>query len=164
MSFTKSSNSSLKPLFLFFLATLPVGWSFLAGAQVIPSQANIDASAQRRLQETAREAQRQLRMEQEIRKLSAALSPEKLAGSTGPVLTRQALAALSRLQTDGISPEEALSRAARIVKPADTFSKASAYLRNLFAETSAKITPSILAKLEAGQDPAPTLTIPPYQP
>lgn len=132
--------------------------------QAVPSQANIDASAQRRLQETAREAQRQQRIEQEIRKLSAALSPEKLAGSTGQMLTRQALAALSRLQTDGISPEEAIARAARNADPAGNSSQPSAYLRKLFAETSAKITPSILAKLEAGEDPAPAFTIPPYQP
>lgn len=164
MSSTKSFSSSLRPqlLSLFFplSAVLPATvWS-----QAVPSQANIDASAQRRLQETAREAQRQQRIDQEIRKLSAALSPEKLAGSTGPVLTRQALAAFSRLRADGISPDEALARAARSAGPAGASSKPSAYLRNVFAETSGKITPSILARLEAGEDPAPAFTIPPYQP
>jgi len=132
--------------------------------QAIPSQANIDASAQRRLQETAQEAQRQHRIDQEIRKLSTALSPEKLAGSNGRVLTRQALAALSRLQADGISPGEGLARAARSSDSDGASSKTSAYLRNVFAEISGKITPLILTKLEAGEDPAPALTIPPYQP
>ncbi|MEY5063028.1 MAG: hypothetical protein RLZZ112_992 [Verrucomicrobiota bacterium] len=164
MSCTKSSFSSLRlqlSFFFFILSAVPLAsvWP-----QAVPSQANIDASAQRRLQETAREAQRQHRMDQEIRKLSAALSPEKLTGPTGPVLTRRALAALSRLRADGISPEEALARAARTAGPAGATSKPSAYLRNLFAETSAKITPSSLSKLEAGEDPAPALIIPPYQP
>ena len=164
MSSTKSFCLSLRPQLFLPLILLSAVAPASVWPQPVPSQANIDASAQRRLQETAREAQRQQRMEQEIRKLSAALSSEKLAGSTGQVLTRQALAALNRLQADGVSPEEALSRAARFVKPADTVSKPSTYLRNLYAETSAKITPPILAKLEAGEDPAPAFTIPPYRP
>ena len=164
MSSTKSFCLSLRPQLFLPLILLSAVAPATASSQAVPSQANIDASAQRRLQETAREAQRQHRMDQEIRKLSAALSPEKLTGPNGPVLTRQALAALSRLRADGISPEEALARAARTAGPAGATSKPSAYLRNLFAETSAKITPSSLSKLEAGEDPAPALIIPPYQP
>ena len=164
MSSTKSFCLSLRPQLFLPLILLSAVAPATAWSQAVPSQANIDASAQRRLQETAREAQRQHRIDQEIRKLSAALSPETLAGSTGPVRTRQALAAFSRLRADGIPPEEALVRAARAADPAGASSKPSAYLRKLFAETSAKITPTILARLEAGEDPAPAFTIPPYQP
>jgi len=164
MSCTKSSFSSLRLQLSFFFLILSAVPPASVWPQAVPSQANIDASAQRRLQETAREAQRQHRLDQEIRKLSAALSPEKLTGPTGPVLTRRALAALIQLRADGISPEEALVRAARTADSVETTSKPSAYLRKLFAESSAKITPPVLAKLEAGEDPAPALTIPPYQP
>ena len=164
MSCTKSFFSSLRPRLLFLFFPLSAVLSATVWSQVVPSQANIDASAQRRLQETAREAQRQHRIDQEIRKLSVALSSEKLAGSTGPVLTRQALAAFSRLRADGISPDEALARAARSSGSSGASSKPSTYLRNVFAETSGKITPSILTRLEAGEDPAPAFLIPPYQP
>jgi len=164
MSCTKSSFSSPRPQLFIFLIFLSAVAATTVWPQAVPSQANIDASAQRRLEETARELQRQRRIDREIRRLSAALSTEKLTGSTGPVLTRQALAAFSRLRSEGISPEEALVRAARAVDPAAASTKPSHYLRNLFAETSAKITPSILAKLEAGEDPAPAFIIPPYQP
>ena len=164
MSCTKSSFSSLRLQLSFFFILLTAAAPAPVWTQAVPSQANIDASAQRRLQEAAREAQRQHRLDQEIKTVSAALSPEKLAGPIGPELTRRALAALSQLQADGISPEEALARAARTTDSAGTTSKPSAYLRKLFAESSAKITPPVLAKLEAGEDPAPALTIPPYQP
>lgn len=165
MSCTKSSFSSLRQPFLLPFLFLSAVAPTTVCSQAVSSQANIDASAQRRLQETTREAQRQNRIDQEIRKLSAALSPEKLAGSTGPVLARQALAAFSRLQADGVSPDLALARAARSAGlDGASGSKPSAYLRNLFAENSGKITPTVLARLEAGEDPAPAFTLPPYPP
>lgn len=133
--------------------------------QAVPSQANIDASAQRRLQETAREAQRQRRIEDQIRNLGPALSPEPLTGATGSVLTRKALAALVRLRQEGVPPGEALDRAAHTagVDPAQA-AKPSAYLRNLFIQKSGQITPAILTKLEAGEDPAPDLVLSPFVP
>jgi len=133
--------------------------------QAVPSQANIDASAQRRLQETAREAQRQRRIEEQIRILAPALDSEKLAGSGGPLLARKALAALARLQGEGVPPEDALSRAVRSAKlDASRSAKPSSYLRNLAAEMSSLLTSDLLEKLEAGEDPAPKLSLPPYRP
>jgi hypothetical protein len=161
----KSFCSSLRLLHFFLLFILAAVVPPSAIPQAVPSQANIDASAQRRLQETAREAQRQHRIEEEIRKISPALAGKKLAGAGGPVLARLALAALVRLRNEGISPDEALTRAARSTGLDHTSAaKPSAYLRNLFAENSGKVTPPVLAKLEAGQDPAPALTLPAYVP
>ena len=134
-------------------------------AQAVPSQANIDASAQRRLQETLQEAQRQRRIEEQIQRLRPALDSEKLSGPDGAVLARQALAALVRLREEGIFPEEALGRATRAmgIDPA-TAAKPSAYLRHLFSENSGKITAALLTRLAAGEDPAPAFTLPPYRP
>lgn len=165
MSVTPSFNSNLKTLGRWlvvgcFLAVPPT-----TRPQAVPSQANIDASAQRRLQDTAREAQRQRRIEDQIRNLGPALSPEKLAGATGSVLTRKALAALVRLRQEGVAPGEALERAARSAGVAsDQAAQPSAYLRNLFIQKSGQITPAILAKLEAGEDPAPDLILSPFVP
>ena len=131
----------------------------------VGSQANTDASAQRRLQETAREAQRQRRIEEQVQILAPALDSQKLAGPKGPVLARKALAALARLREEGISADEALARAGRTAKadPAQA-AKPTAYLRNLFSEKSSALDDGILKKLEAGEDPAPTLILPPYLP
>lgn len=146
-----------------------VAWFWLGGvsawSQAVPSQANLDASAQRRLQDTMREAQRQRRMEQQVAKLAPALSPEGLSSSSGPVLARHALAALMRLREEGLGPEESFRRAARAAQisfPASA--KSRAYLGNLFNENFEKISPSVLQRLEAGEDPAPTLVIPPFAP
>lgn len=165
MSVTPSFRSSLSPLGLIFAVGV-FGWVPVTGlAQAIPSQANIDASAQRRLQETAREAQRQRRIEQQVQTLSQALSPDQLAGSGGAVLTRRALAALVLLREDGIPANDAVTRAIRSARlDSSSSAKPSAYLRTLFAEKSGKITPAILAKLQAGQDPSPALVLPPYAP
>lgn len=134
-------------------------------AQTVPSQANTDSSAQRRLQETAREAQRQRRIEDQVRNIPPALFSEKLAGPGGPVLARKALAALIRLREEGISPDEAISRATRSSDiDSGQAAKPASYLRNLFIQNSGQITASILAKLEAGEDPAPAFSLPPYQP
>ena len=134
-------------------------------AQAIPSQANIDASAQRRLQETTREALRQRRIEEQIRNLTPALDPDQLAGSGGPVFARKALAALARLQEEGIPPDEALSRATRSGKIEITrAAKPCSYLRTLFLENSSALTSELLDRLEAGKDPAPKFSLPPYRP
>lgn len=170
MSVTRSSSLSLRVLRILCVALgLSLGWAEV-GAQgvpsgVVPSQANVDASAQRRLQETAREAQRLRRIEEQVQKVSPAVSPENLSGPEGAVLARKALAALVRLQQEGISPDDSLRRAVRSsgIDPART-AKPMAYLRNLHAETSGKIPPELLARLEAGQDPGPALSLPAYQP
>jgi hypothetical protein len=81
----KSFCSSLRLLHFFLLFILAAVVPPSAIPQAVPSQANIDASAQRRLQETAREAQRQHRIEEEIRKISPALAGKKLAGAGGPL-------------------------------------------------------------------------------
>lgn len=134
-------------------------------SQAVPSQANTDSSAQRRLQEAGREAQRQNRINREIRKLSPALSADQLAGSMGPVLARKALAAMIRLRDEGISPDESLASAARSAElSGNAASRPSAYLRNLFSEYSPNITSSVLARLEAGEDPAPAFTLPRFKP
>lgn len=139
--------------------------SAAAWSQAVPSQANIDASAQRRLQETASEAQRQLRIGELVHGLSPALSTEELSGIKGPVLTRKALAALVRLREEGIPVDEAISRATRSSRmdPSQA-AKPAAYLRNLYIQKSGQITPPILAKLEAGKDPAPDLLLAPFVP
>lgn len=134
-------------------------------AQTVPSQANTDSSTQRRLQETAREAQRQRRIEKQIQNVAPALASDRLAGPGGPILARKALAAMVRLQEEGVSPDEAILRATRSsgMNSSQT-GKPGFYLQNLLLQISGQITTPILAKLEAGEDPAPAFSLPPYQP
>jgi hypothetical protein len=165
MSVTPSFNLS-RSLFGRILAVgLLLSVPVVGLPQAVPSQANIDASAQRRLQETAQEAQRQRRMENQVRNVSPALFSEKLAGPGGPVLARKALAALVRLREEGLSPDEAIHRATRSsgIDSAQA-AEPAAYLRKLFIQKSGQITPAILAKLEAGEDPAPDLVLSPFVP
>lgn len=169
MSATRSFSSNLKILPLVGSFGILITADVVCGQGSLPSavgsQANTDAAAQRRLQETAREAQRQRRIEEQIQHLVPALDPQNLVGSAGPVLVRKALAALMALRQDGISPEDAMARAIRSARlDSAAGSKPSSYLRDLFAQHSGAITPEMLAKLEAGEDPAPFLKIPPYQP
>jgi hypothetical protein len=134
-------------------------------AQTVPSQANTDSSAQRRLQETAREAQRQRRIEEQIQILVPALASDNLAGPGGLILARKALAAMVRLREEGVSPDEAVLRATRSSgMDSHQTAKPGFYLRNLLRQKAGQITPPILGKLEAGEDPAPALSLPPYQP
>lgn len=82
-----SSNPKLSWVLSLGLFTLLAAESLHAqGAPpaAVGSQANIDASAQRRLQETAQEAQRQRRIEDQIRILTPALNPDSLAGPRDP--------------------------------------------------------------------------------
>lgn len=163
MSATKSFNFARRRLLLLLPLACGIGPLESCWSQAVPSQANIDASAQRRLQETAHEAQRQRRIEDQIRKLSPALSPEKLAGPGGPVLTRQALAALILLRKESVPLDEAITRATRTagINSAQA-ARPAAYLRNLFVQKSGQVTPAILTKLEAGEDPAPDLILSPF--
>ncbi|NBS84260.1 MAG: hypothetical protein EBS59_06145, partial [Verrucomicrobia bacterium] len=73
-----------------FILFLGIGASLLQ-AQVVPTQANIDAQAQRRLQADAQESIRRRRIEENIRRLVPALDPSNLTTPEGPALTRQAL-------------------------------------------------------------------------
>lgn len=165
MSVTPSFSLSLKALAIFGIVGSLTVLRETAQAQAVPSQANIDASAQRRMQEIAEESRQRQRIEDQIRVLSPALVPEKLSGSQGPVLARQGLAALVRLRQEGVSPNDAISRAVRGARLDSTqANKPAAYFRNLFSELSGKITPTILKQLEAGENPAPALTLPPFQP
>ena len=170
MSVTRSLSLSLRihrlfgpVIYVLLAADVVLGQGSLPSA--VGSQANTDASAQRRLQETAREAQRQRRIEELVLILAPALDATKLAGPTGPSLTRKALAALTRLREEGISADDALARAGRMAKtnPAQV-AKPTVYLRNLFSEKSSALNDGILEKLEAGEDPAPSLILPPYLP
>ena len=165
MSVTPSFSLSLKALVIFGIAGSLTAWQEAAQSQAVPSQANIDASAQRRLQELADESRRRQRIEDQIRLISPALTQEKLSGPQGPVLARQALAALIHLRQEGITVNDALSRAVREARlDAAQTAKSTAYFRNLFSELSGKITSTALKQLEAGEDPAPALIIPLFQP
>ena len=165
MSVTPSFSLSLKALAIFGVVGSLTVLRETAQSQAVPSQANIDASAQRRMQEMAEESRRRQRIEDQIRLISPALASEKLAGPPGPVLARQALAALIRLRQEGITVNDALSRAVREARlDAAQTAKSTAYFRNLFSELSGKITSTTLKQLEAGEDPAPTLIIPLFQP
>ena len=165
MSVTQLFSSNRNPFLWMGLGVWLVASGENVRPQAVPSQANIDASAQQRLQEAARDAQRQWRIEEQIRIVAPALHPKELAGTNGPVLTRKAIAALARLREEGISPDDALARSARFMKVASPeVPKATAYLRNLFSENLSALTPGLLAKLEAGEDPSPRLNFPPFRP
>lgn len=170
MSATRLFNSNPKPhrflgILLGALLAGEIGHAQGGLPAAVSSQAHTDADAQRRLQETAREAQRQRRIEDQVRRLSPALSPEKLVGPGGPVLTRQALAALVRLRQDGVPLDEAILRATRAAGiDSAQAAKPASYLRNLFVQKSGLITSAILAKLETGEDPAPDLVLAPFVP
>jgi len=157
-----SNPRSFRPLF----AAACLGFFPIAAwPQAVPSQANIDASAQRRLQEVNREAQRQRQIEEWIRIVSPALSPQQMQDPGGAKLARKALGALVRLRRTGVTPDEALRRAAS--SAGMDFTKVTppvSYLRNLFEQSYGRITPTVLEKLEAGEDPAPDLVLPAYTP
>ncbi len=165
MSFTKLSKLSPSRYWPLLLLAKTVFLACPVWAQVVPSQANIDASAQRRLQDTAEQARQLRRTEEQTLILSRALSAETLSGPRGPVLTRQALAAMVRLREMGVGTDEALRRATRTsgIGP-DQAAGTTAYFRGLFSKYSGKITPSLLSRLEAGTDPAPELILAPFAP
>lgn len=133
--------------------------------QVVPSQANVDAQAQRRLQEDARESMRRQRVDENIRRLIPALDPSNLSGPNGPAYTRKALATLAELQEDGVAPKDALQRAARNspLKSENT-QNTSSYLLACWQRVKNQLTPEALSALRQGLEPRGPLSLPPFQP
>ena len=142
-------------------------WGLLSGSpawtQVVPVQANMDAQAQRRIQQQAELARRQRRIEDELQRIVPALDSNILSGSKGNRTTSQALAAIFSLQMEGVSPREALRQAADCsALPSETTRAPFNYLLNCWETNQKKITPSIAQSMRSGE-PAP-FTIPPFQP
>lgn len=161
MSVTKlfTSSRSPRPISVVLLLLLLMA-PLLCPAQVVPVQANIDAQAQRRIQEDAARVRRQRRIDAHLQIISAALSSKNLTSPEGPVFTRQALAALFDLQSEGLSPEQSLQQAARLSQK--TGNPQTAYLTKCWQETSQRITPDIASTLRSGG--LPNFTIPPFIP
>jgi hypothetical protein len=136
---------------------------FLCLAQVVPVQANLDAQAQRRIQEQSERVRRQRQIDANLEKIATALSSKNLTSPEGPVFTRRALAALFDLQSEGWSPEKSLREANRLPSTAETPKATSiAYLTKCWQEFSPSITPTVATTLRAGLTPA--FSIPPYVP
>lgn len=136
---------------------------FLCLAQVVPVQANLDAQAQRRIQEQSERARRQRQIDANLEKIASALSSKNLTSPKGPVFTRRALAALFDLQSEGWSPEKSLQEATRLPSTTETQkATTSAYLTKCWQEFSPSITPTVATTLRAGLSPA--FSIPPYVP
>lgn len=166
MSVTKSSSSNHNVLFFFgtLLLALALASSPLQ-AQVVPLQANIDAQAQRRLQEQAAEARRQQRREENIKILIPALSPANLSSPQAQPILRRALAALTDLSAEGFSASDSLQKAASGTSlPPSTTRATQSYLNSTWQNLSRTITPESLPTLRLGQDPKPSLLIPPFTP
>lgn len=136
---------------------------FLCLAQVVPVQANLDAQAQRRIQEQSERVRRQRQIDANLEKIASALSSKNLTSPEGPVFTRRALAALFDLQSEGWSPEKSLQEATRLPSTTETQkATSSAYLTKCWQEFSPSITPTVATTLRAGLSPA--FSIPPYVP
>jgi len=152
----------VRPLFLHLLLA-GIVLAPAARCQVVPVQANIDAQAQRRIQQQAELARRQRRIEDHLQRILPALDPKNLSGPQGNRTTSKALAALFSLQTEGIAPREALRQAADCADlPVQTSRAAMNYLLNCWDANQKKITESIAQNMRSGE-PAP-FSIPPYQP
>ena len=164
MSATRSfiSSRNLRQAFvglLFLLLMAP----FLCLAQVVPVQANLDAQAQRRIQEQSERVRRQRQIDTNLEKIATALSSKNLSSPEGPVFTRRALAALFDLQSEGWSPAKSLQEATRLPSTSETQkATSSAYLTKCWQEFSPSITPTVATTLRAGL--SPTFSIPPYVP
>ena len=137
---------------------------FLCLAQVVPVQANLDAQAQRRIQEQSEQARRQRQIDANLEKIATALSSKNLTSPEGPVLTRRALAALFDLQSEGWSPAKSLQEANTRLPPTTHTPQATSlvYLTKCWQEFSPSITPDVATTLRAGLSPA--FSIPPYVP
>ena len=159
-SFISSRNlrqTSVGLLFLLLMAP------FLCLAQVVPVQANLDAQAQRRIQEQSERVRRQRQIDTNLEKIATALSSKNLSSPEGPVFTRRALAALFDLQSEGWSPAKSLQEATRLPSTRETQkATSSAYLTKCWQEFSPSITPTVATTLRAGLSPA--FSIPPYVP
>ena len=142
-------------------------WGLLSGlpawTQVVPVQANIDAQAQRRIQEQAEQARRQRRIEDQLQRIVPALDPQNLSGPKSNRTTTQALAALFSLQADGVSPREALRRAIDCSSiPAEMTRAPFNYLLECWEANGGKINATIAQSMRTG-DPAP-FPLPAYKP
>jgi len=164
MSATRSFISSRNPRQASFgLLLLLLMAPFLCLAQVVPVQANLDAQAQRRIQEQSERVRRQRQIDANLEKIASAFSSKNLTSPEGPVFTRRALAALFDLQSEGWSPEKSLQEATRLPSTTETpKATSSAYLTKCWQEFSPSITPTVAATLRAGLSPA--FSIPPYVP
>jgi len=158
--FTSSRNPRQASVGLLLLLLMA---PFLCLAQVVPVQANLDAQAQRRIQEQAERVRRQRQIDANLEKIATALSSKNLTSPEGPVFTRRALAALFDLQSEGWSPEKSLQEATRLPSTTETQkATTSAYLTKCWQEFSPSITPTVATTLRAGLSPA--FSIPPYVP
>jgi len=158
--FTSSRNPRQASVGLLLLLLMA---PFLCLAQVVPVQANLDAQAQRRIQEQAERVRRRRQIDANLEKIATALSSKNLTSPEGPVFTRRALAALFDLQSEGWSPEKSLQEATRLPSTTETQkATTSAYLTKCWQEFSPSITPTVATTLRAGLSPA--FSIPPYVP
>ena len=134
-----------------------------AWTQVVPVQANMDAQAQRRMQEQANMARRERRIEDHLQQIVPALDPKNLSGSQGVRTTNKALAALYSLQADGVSARDALRRAIDCSNlPTETTRAPLNYLLQTWESIAGKMNPTLAQSMRTG-DPAP-FPIPPFQP
>ena len=134
-----------------------------AWPQVVPVQANMDAQAQRRIQQQAELARRQRRIEDQLQQIVPALDPKNLSGSQGVRTTNKALVALYSLQTDGVSARDALRRAVDCSNlPTETTRAPLNYLLQTWESVAGKMNPTLAQSMRTG-DPAP-FPIPPFQP
>lgn len=140
------------PLPALFL--VPTLLASLGLSQVVPVQANIDAQAQRRMQEQAELARRQRRIEDHLQRIVPALDPQNLTGPKATRTTSQALAALFSLQTEGVSPRESLRRALDCSGlTAQTTRAPLNYLSSCWETNGKKITPPIAQSMRTGTPP-----------
>lgn len=134
-----------------------------AWTQVVPVQANMDAQAQRRIQQQAELARRQRRIEDHLQQIVPALDPKNLCGSQGARTTNKALSALYSLQTDGVSARDALRRAIDCSNlPTETTRAPLNYLLQTWENVAGKMNPTLAQSMRTG-DPAP-FPISPFQP
>ena len=142
-------------------------WGLLSGSsawtQVVPVQANMDAQAQRRMQEQANMARRERRIEDHLQQIVPALDPKNLSGPQGTRTRNKALAALYSLQTEGVSARDALRRAIDCSNlPTETTRAPLNYLLQTWESVAGKMNPTLAQSMRTG-DPAP-FPIPPFQP
>jgi hypothetical protein len=147
------------------LLLCPVGGILGVSAQVVPVQANIDAQAQRRLQNDTQESLRRRRIDENIRRLVPVLDAENLTGTEGLPLIRQSLATIANLQKDNVPPRDALQEAIkRSSLDTATTQKTSTYLLECWRSVSEKLTADDLGKMEKGLEPRTPLSLPAFHP
>ncbi len=156
-----SSRNVRSALFTLLISVLLSGSP--AWTQVVPVQANVDAQAQRRIQQQAELARRQRRIEDHLQQIVPALDPKNLSGSQGARIRNKALSALYSLQTDGVSARDALRRAIDCSNlPTETTRAPLNYLLQTWESVAGKMNLTLAQSMRKG-DPAP-FPIPPFQP